>query len=94
MRLIKTKLKKAQKILPIKGNMDKKMVVLVLAFLLTMSSFPVLAQESVKDDCTWLCQVVEWFKSSHSTGRASSIRDSEYSAREYSEGEETVVGEA
>ena len=72
----------------------RKEVMLLLVFLVLLSSFA-LAQESVpEDDCTWLCQVVEWFKSSHSTNKASSIRDSEYSAMEYSEGAETVAGEA
>ena len=38
--------------------MKKEAVIVVLVFLLTISSFPILAQESVTDDCTWLCQVV------------------------------------
>ena len=41
--------------------MKKSLVIVVVLVLLIISSFPVSAQE---DDCTWLCQVVEWFKGS------------------------------
>jgi len=38
------------------------MMVLVVLFIL-VTPIIVLAQESTSpDDCTWLCQVVEWFK--------------------------------
>ena len=49
------------------------MMVLVVLFIL-VTPILVFAQESVSsDDCTWLCQVVEWFK-----GEGKVVGEAEY----------------